>query len=223
VKFDIAISLGANCQPRYHIARHLHVAKHGNDTDFRIDEHGQTSEDYGSHFFDWSVTPTQGLLKVLRSDFSGVMQLANLRIRRLDGGIQTVLDEATGQKYPHTFKGTQTGSLTRQDLEFQYPQVKAKFDHVVGKTRRLLDSGRRILFVRCGFLPDSLLLKLLALLGARVTDFSLLYVPWSPSPKMNDLSVMDARVIHRPGERAPYPGSCAAWTKAFEGISLAPP
>jgi hypothetical protein len=223
LKFDIAVSLGATCQPRYHISRLLHVAKHGSDADFRIDENGGTSQDYGSHFFDWSVTPTKGLLRVLGSDFRGVMRLANLRILQLDEGKQTVLDEATGQRYPHTFKGTQTGSLTAQELAIQYPDVKAKFDYVVDKTRRLLDSKRRILFVRCGFVPDASLAKLLALLGARVADFSLLYVPWSRTAEENDPSVMDRRVIHRPSEHAPYPGSSAAWTRAFEGISLAPP
>lgn len=223
MKFDIAVSLGASCQPRYHISRLLHVARHGDDSDFRVDEHGRTSEDYGSHFFDWSITPTKGLLKVLGSDFSGVMQLANLRIERLEDGIQTVLDEATRQRYPHTFKGTDTGSLTEQGLAIQYPEVKAKFDYLVDKTRRLLDSRRRILFVRCGFVPDASLAKLLALLGARVADFSLLYVPWTRTPKTNDPSVMDSRVIHRPSEYAPYPGSSASWTRAFEGITLAPP
>jgi hypothetical protein len=223
VKFDIAISLGACCQPRYHISRILHVARHGNDSDFRIDEQSRTSGDYGSHFFDWSVTPTQGLLKVLSSDFSGVLRLANLRIKRLNDGKQTVLDEATGQRYPHTFSGTGTGSLTEQALEMQYAEVKAKYDYLVAKTRGLLDSNRRILFVRCGFVGDRALAKLLALLGARVADFSLLYVPWTRALKENDPSVMDNRVIHRPSEHAPYPGSCAAWTRAFEGISLSPP
>ena len=55
--FDIAISVGSNCQSRFNISRVL-FSRHSDDKKlFSLQDPFVKSIDFGSFFFDWSVTP----------------------------------------------------------------------------------------------------------------------------------------------------------------------
>jgi len=225
MKFDIAISIGRNCQSRYQISRTLYIRKHGTDSGFFLGNNRNTSNDFGTHFFDWSVTPVDGLIKILDSDFKGVFRIENLDVTNRNNGKAQVIDRLTGLKYLHDFPYGKQGTINSEELPFYYPRVKEKYDYLVGKTKRLLASNNNILFVLCGRARDVQLKEIIRLLEKKTSKFTILYLPWTNKNFReigNDLQ-QHPRIIYRPIIKEAYPGNNICWEQAFSGIEIMQP
>ncbi len=220
LSFDIAISLGLNCECRYQISRVFWKRKYGVDTDFQVN-----LDDYGTFFFDWSVTPIDGLLKTLQNDFQGVLKQDMLRIQELGDGRKTVVDDFTNIEHPHDFMGTETGDIDYESLKNQYAKVREKYDYLIDKTRKLFKSEKSILFVRCGPVTDEHLNLLIDTLDKLTDNYNLLYLPWYNRYQIhNDSFVLNnPKIIYGTIKHGEYPGEPEAWDQAFKPISLAIP
>ena len=222
--FDIAISLGNSCQSRYNISRTLYLRARGRDDGFSIGENRKSFlvPDYGSFFFDWSVTPIRSVIAILNSNFKNVLELENLQINTLPNGLQTILDQATGCSYPHTFPQTEVGNCTPIILSESYGQIKEKYEYVVKKTIEVLSSDKHLLFVLNGNHSDEAVLEVCDAIELYTEKYQLLYTPWSNWPIYGENSTLkkDSRLIIRPIKHEPYPGDFRSWDKAFDGIDL---
>ncbi len=222
--FDIAISVGSNCQSRFNISRVL-FSRHSDDKKlFSLQDPFVKSIDFGSFFFDWSVTPINSSKQILSQNFEGVLELKNLKISNLNDGSQTIIDTASGCSYPHTFPKTQVGECTTEILEKAYPKVRDKYDYVINKTKEALSSDKKILCVLTGNHADHDVIELCDIIEQLTSNFSLLYTPWENRQGFNEIdnTNYDSRIIKRPIKHEPYPGDFNSWEKAFHEISFGP-
>ena len=227
--FDLAISLGINCQCRYHIARQLYARAHSSTKGFTMDELNITGKDsdYGSFFFDWSVSPLASVIKLLNNGFDQVLQRKNLTIKAIDSDANTVVDTFTNFEYPHTFTH-KLGKITHTEamIDKHYPQVKEKYTYLKNKTLTALHSNKNLLFVLLADSPDyERLLQLSKALEQYTSRYKILYAPIKNSAKfhVNDEIANDSRFLVRPIRYQEYPGDNASWADAFTGLNLLPP
>lgn len=229
MKFDMAVSIGTNCQSRYHISRQLYLRQHGTCEGFVLGGHKNTCNDYGTHFFDWCVARIEGVIQVLKSDFDQVLLLENLEIIPLSKANNTVRDRHTGICYPHLFpfelKGERKEQINDQALSAHYVKEKEKYEYLVMKTRRLFTDPGNILFVLCGAVSDAHLEELIAVIEGRKSDFAILYVEWlnGKHAKLGEHLRKHPRILYRQVVNDPYPGNKPGWERVFEGIELALP
>ncbi len=223
--FDIALSIGMDCQCRYNISRTLYIQANGNDDQFFIGRNRKNVVDYGSFFFDWNRTPIRSAISILSSRFEGVLELPNLHINELPNGNQTVIDKETGCSYRHIFSKTQSGTCTSNDIYKEYEAIKQKYDYVKKKTLDVLTSEKNILFVLTGNHPHYDVLELCDVLSEFTENYMLLYTPWKNKYgyKKQSLLDQDLRIIISPILHAPYPGDFKSWDHAFKDIHLKTP
>ena len=226
--FDIAVSLGLYCQSRHNISRVLwerrtHRAEQGEDFDLN----GKTTEDYdfGSFAFDWCISNPAGIRKCLAKDFEGMFELENLTIANHPELKPSARDAFSGFFYPHAFSRPREGRLTLQRVAAQYDLAREKHDHVIGKTRKLLNSDLNILFVFSGTVGPKVLANLIGSLDARTRNYRILYCGWADDRQIIDVDAEEfgGRLISRPIEHLPHPGDPASWDRAFEGLEILPP
>ncbi|MGQ8366925.1 DUF1796 family putative cysteine peptidase [Glaciecola sp. 1036] len=218
MKFDKAVSLGLNCQCRYNISRILL-----NRTKLKKDNVSTKDPyDYGTHFFDWSVSPLDSVIKILNSDFQNTFMLENLKLVPLNENEQTVLDQGSGCEYPHIFEKTKFGNCSRKDLERDFEKAKQKIDPLVDKTKALLSSNERALFVVTGNSKAQDLLNLnSAIENYRDSNYMILHTTWKNKFGFEDsFRVENERFIVKPITHTPYPGDFNSWDEAFSDIDL---
>lgn len=216
--FNKAISIGSNCQSRFNISRTLL-----NRTQ-RLNKGITKNYDYGSYFFDWSVTPIKSCINILQNEFQDILMWDNLEIIQLNEKEQTVLDKATGCTYPHSFPNTQIGKCNYQLLKDSYPEVKKKMDYLIEKTKKTICSDMNLLFVLTG---NHAVLDLKNL-GRTIDNYrnsenyKILYTPWVNKVNFDEsLNIKeDKRFIVRPITHEVYPGHFPSWDDAFNDIKL---
>lgn len=119
-QYDEAISLGPNCQPAHQLRL--------NNLRCR------------AYPFDYNITPFNGLLKFLT--WRGVNFLDFDKIVPIDSGEAVVIQDLTYEiTAVHDF-------LSLNQFFTEYEQFKAKYDRRVKRFFEVLDSNKRILFVR---------------------------------------------------------------------------
>lgn len=106
------ISLGEACEVAYQLRQHS-----GDDT---------------AHFFDWLVTPADGLLHIIRNGFPKFAP-ENLSLQRGDSRTGFVLDAVSRVMFPHQFP--RHGRLIAPDFLSHYPSFAAKFDYLANRFR----------------------------------------------------------------------------------------
>lgn len=220
MKFDLAISIGINCQCRYNISRTLYRNAFGSDKGFRIGSKLLAEIDYGSFFFDWSVTPIHSAISVFENAFEGVLKCDNLQLRELADGTQTVVDVASGCEYPHTFPKTNVGKCSYELINSSFEEVSKKYMYVADKTLQALHSNAQILFVLTGNHASG---DLCDVLSRYTCNFQVLYTPWENMPGFSGMPIQNPKVIQRPIQYAKYPGNLESWNIALHGIKLQRP
>lgn len=222
VYFEIAMSLGTNCQCRYHISRILYIRANGSDDKFFIGPRRKEVVDYGSFFFDWSFTQIKSTISILTNNFESALELENLQIVTSHNGKQTILDSKTGCRYPHTFPKTKVGEYTSELLCQSHGPIKQKYDYIIKKTQTVLKSDKNILFVLTGNHSRKDVLEVCKAIELHKKDYKLLYTPWMNKPGyiLDPVLAEDERVIIRPIIHEQYPGNCQSWEKAFENLDL---
>jgi hypothetical protein len=112
------VSLGRACDIAYQIRRHF----------------GQTE----AYPFDWLITPIDGLIKIIRSDFSGFLDRDQLIVK--DG---QVVHRDTDVIFVHDFEEAEVDKLDEL-----LPAIAEKYARRIDRWRKVIHSHEPILFVR---------------------------------------------------------------------------
>ncbi len=224
MKFDLAISLGLNCQSSYHILRTLYLRKFGSTTGFSIWTARDSGLGRGRCFFDWAVTPERALLHLLKQQFEGTFQPRNMRLKQLDNGKQTVVDDISGCTFPHDFAANRGNSLTQEDVLAVLPEVQDRYDRIKVYTINLMRSANAKLYVLYGNLSSDGLIDLFQMLDRYDENYSILLLETKnrDGQELQHLPLhYRDRLITRQIRQQAYPGNIEDWEKAFNGIELA--
>lgn len=222
-KFDVAISVGFNCQSRYHISRVLFDRnKKYSSESFICNEQNSTNYDFGTFLWDWQVNPLSTIINILNNKFENIFNLENLEIVT-KGDFQCVLDKAIGSLHYHTFEKLHKGIGTYDDLIKVYPKAKEKSDYLVRKTYSVIKSNKKILFVLTGCHKLSDINLLIEALKKYTTNFKILYTPWNNHPLYKHYNNYEElkdnqKIIFQPIMYESYPGNNDDWDKAFKNI-----
>lgn len=221
MKFDIAISLGMNCQSRYNILRTIYLRENNSLDGFVLGVGVKSPNDYGTFFFDWCITPISSLIFILENEFSNVLEYNNLEIKA------GVLDKETGCLYPHFIPGISSNELTEDILYNEYPVISKKYQYLIQKTLLEMKSQNRKLYVLNGNQKNEDIFRLVSVLKKYSTNFMLLYAPYKNKPNYDELqkdflteSLNFDKLLVRPIDHAPYPGNFSSWDEAFSGIDF---
>lgn len=117
--FQVAVSLGGDCMPSYHLRNHKIPTL--------------------SSPFDWILTPTNALLTLIERDFEGFLDPAMLYLLIRKEEMCYVGDRRYGCTSLHDF-------IVGQPLDD--PNVQSKFQHKIDNFRRVLRTEAPVLFVR---------------------------------------------------------------------------
>ena len=118
------VSLGRACEVAFQIRMH------SNKTD--------------SDFFDWLITPFDGLMEALRSNLDGLLEADELY---LQADKNFVNNKRTGIQYGHVFMRDESHNIPDTFLE-DLPRVREKFDYLKAKFFSNAKSEGPICFIR---------------------------------------------------------------------------
>lgn len=245
MKFDVAISLGSACQSRYHISRRLWIQKYGKKrvSEFALHEHYKSRHDWGSFYFDWSVSSLAGVNSTLRSKFANVMVWENMKLEDLKQinpnaceGSKVLIDSSNGFSYPHALQGQQDGTLTYKSFELQFDDFKSKMKYLAGKTLDMMTPSKSILFVRCCYGNAKEFEELIDIVenDYNLVNYKILFCPFIPDPNSGDehhayfeknVTAIEhlAPMIVRPIRRKEYPGHIEEWEKVLSDFEFTLP
>ncbi|MBB5687120.1 DUF1796 family putative cysteine peptidase [Sphingobium boeckii] len=186
------ISLGRHCQAAHQIDR-------------------VTGPGRPAQFFDWLITPHEGLIALLKGGFGGFLAPHNLRSQGEHEGFHAVTDAAFGVEMLHDFPFDAR-------IDVRLAGVQAKYAHLAQRFLTL-PGGRECVFMRQVEAFDPIQAgAIFAVLGQWFKPgFRLAILADS---EIADQPVMpDIRVVHVP-QPAPYvwKGSDPAWDKAFKAL-----
>lgn len=107
------VSLGRHCQAAHQIRRIAETA-------------------WQPQFFDWLITPHDGLIGLLENRFGGFLESGNIAIDGVHGEFQRVIDRRYGVEVLHDFP-------IGEDVTERLPLVRAKFAHLARRFVALED------------------------------------------------------------------------------------
>lgn len=116
--FDYVISLGNYCETAYQIRRLT-----GNEK---------------AYFFDWLVTPADGLIIALESDFRQVFLRQNLELWH---GGESIIDTATNILFHHDFSRDVNGKISPETIDVEYPERRRKIEFLIERWNNDLREG----------------------------------------------------------------------------------
>ncbi|GAB2191913.1 hypothetical protein MAH1_35220 [Sessilibacter sp. MAH1] len=221
--YDVALSLGTDCQTRYNISKYIYLKNGGASSEFLLTEKRKNVSDYGSFFFDWCVSTLEGVCRVLEGDFSNVLLLENLFIEETSHGTQHVVDKYTGFQYPHSFPGSQDNKLTYDILTEHYPLFLEKTAYIINKTRSVLNSSKRKLLICRSNDSCEVVENFLNLICSNYSNFHLVYI--NSSKEDSFLSLLDKYhcVDLYQMTRQKYPGCYEDWENILSNYELTLP
>lgn len=224
MKFDLAISLGLNCQSSYHILRTLYLRKFGSEDGFSIWTARDSGLRQGRCFFDWAVTPKLALPHLLKRQFEGAFQPRNMRLKQLENGKQTVVDDISGCTFPHDFAVNRGTTLTQEHVLSVLPEVQNRYDRIKAHTINLMRSANTKLYVLYGDFSADGLIQLFEALDRYDENYCILLLE-TEDDAGQEIQYLPShcrdRLIPRVVRQEPYPGNLADWENAFHGIDLA--
>lgn len=123
--FDRLISLGLDCEPIVQLRRLTGRAE--------------------PQVLDWHKLYQPGLLRLLRTDFEGYFERANLV---LADDRSYVLDTSNGLEFHHMFTVDLDGKIAPQRLDREYPRVASRQTYLLRCWRERVASSQSVLYVR---------------------------------------------------------------------------
>lgn len=105
-------------------------------------------------YFDWLITPFDGLIQALNSGFTNQLQAEDLY---LQDDKNFVVNRRTGIKFGHVFKRDSAGDIIT-DFETDLDRVTSIFEHLSAKFEINARSGAPLGFVRRDLTPDQALI-----------------------------------------------------------------
>ncbi|MEH1123014.1 DUF1796 family putative cysteine peptidase [Micromonospora sp. CPCC 206061] len=98
-----------------------------------------------AHVFDWYISDHAALAHVLRTDFADFFQRDGLVVTE---DRRYVRDEPSGLRVRHIFRSGPDGLMRPELVAEDYPQLRARADHLLGRWRTTTRSARAVLYVR---------------------------------------------------------------------------
>ena len=203
MRFDIAISLGEACQTRKQLSIEL-------EKRFGSDAGG------GAFFFDW-LARDQGLGGVCRAITSGFeLRREDFTARGIRGHVR-LYNVRYGLTFQHDmrFAAAQPGPAADSELDAAYPALAAKYEHLARKTRDVLASNAKVLFLLCGKVTLAEAEGLALVL--RGVDFKVLHMPYT---NRQQAGVQHPDFIVSPIHFVTYPGHTESWANALAPFDL---
>lgn len=203
MRFDIAISIGEACQTRKQLSIELHR---------RFGHYAGG----GAFFFDRS-SRDQGLVGVCRAISDGFELRREDFAPKLVGHRLKPYNSRYGLFFIHDikFQASKPGRAANAQLNDGYAAFETKFQHLGQKTRDVLTSGKRILFLVCGNVTSveaDIFAETL-----RGVDFKVLHMPYS---NRRQTGVQHPAFIVSPIKFEPYPGHTESWAHALAPFDL---
>ncbi|MET9605000.1 DUF1796 family putative cysteine peptidase [Streptomyces sp. NPDC006512] len=122
--YDVCVGLGYHCESTHQIRR--------------------ITGDERAHFFDWLDLDFDSVYDTLATDFREVLRPG---LTEPFGNSTCALDTGSRIRFFHDFHTPDGGPLTAHDIADQFPAVRAKFEHLAERWRRLTASPTRVLYV----------------------------------------------------------------------------
>jgi hypothetical protein len=207
-RYDHIVALGGWCQCSYQVRRRFGLE--------------------AAHIFDWWVTPTDSLVRLLTEDFSGLFEPGNMQVV---GNTESVMCAKYGVLHHHDFKRDPIDDkIIAEAVSAQCDDNKKKYAFLLSRLRALRG---RVLFIRHsnGYVQyrhqaettAALVNEVVRLLDAKLPgldDFDVLHL------NVNlDKATLDPRVImdavDNHGDES-WNGSDAGWDEMFERNGLRP-
>lgn len=168
-----------------------------------------------AQFFDWLVTPHDGLIALLRDDFQGFLSPGNISDRGEHDGFHFVVDSKFGVDLIHEFP-------IAQSIESKLAAVQAKFAYLADRFRALA-SQPDLVFVRQvapALLQEDHARSLHETLAKRFDrGFRLLLVSDVLIAPRWSIPGVTAWCVRQP-EPYVWTGSDAAWNDAFRAVGI---
>lgn len=249
-EFDLVISLGSNCIPKYQISRELAYRFGATEQVVEASKNGETtniSYDFGAFFFDSLITDFNSLISVLESNFSDQFNIENLEIEEIYGW-PSIKDNKSGIKYMHVLPCEERLSLNNEKLHRLYNDINSKVTYLANKTKNAINSDKNILFIYYGYPSFSTICQLLNVLSTKCKNFHVLYFAlWNfgePRPlsfvrsyleyykyicvlirqKLFGRTILDIdRLTFFPAPSQEYPGVDRVWIKALAKFNIKKP
>ena len=138
------LSLGQNCE----VAHQLRLWRE------EISQHSQLQAidgrlPSGSHFFDWTISPIEGVIKCVETNFSHVFERESLEVTEKtdSNGYNYVIDRGAGIMFQHLFT-RERGIVSHDTVSFEYSERKEKVSYLIGKFHQVLDEVGTVVFLR---------------------------------------------------------------------------
>ncbi|MCW6010890.1 papain-like cysteine peptidase [Micromonospora sp. CPCC 205371] len=183
-----------------------------------------------AHVFDWYISEHEALAHVLRTDFADFFQRGNLVVTE---DRRYVRDEPSGLRVRHIFRSDPDGLMRPELVAQDYPELRARADHLLERWRSTTRSERAVLYVRRdpydAFTAEQLV-ELRDVLRDRNPGhrFALL---WARDAALPDVAPLEGEVaeladgLYMAGLPVPQPrtvhwrGDDAAWDRLFPKLS----
>ncbi|HSH95983.1 MAG TPA: hypothetical protein VK968_17690 [Roseimicrobium sp.] len=203
MQFDIALSIGDMCQTRKHLTIELRRR-------FGYDAGG------GSFFFDWT-SRDQGLVGVSRAIAEGFeFRREDFSVRRVGARLKAY-NSRYGLYFTHDlkFEAKEPGPDADIQLEAGYAALAAKYLHIGQKTRDVLASNKRVLFLVCGAVTQEEAECFAGVL--QNVDFKVLHLPFA---NKQQAGVQHPSFMISPIHFELWPGHAQSWAAALAPIEL---
>lgn len=209
MQFDRVIGLGGNCEVAQHIRRHF-------ETDH-------------AHIFDWWITPFQGAVTLLASDFKGLFGSEDMTVV---GDRLAVKCRRTGVIFHHDFPRDAQELVIREEIEPRLPELRAKYDALRRRLDAACEGDATVLFVRSwreifhappsypqhliDGVPDYDFRRLIETIERRYRklDFRVLFVNYGPQRIEHPRAIFDN--VADKGDTVDWSGSPGGWSELFD-------
>jgi hypothetical protein len=217
--FNLAISLGMNCQSRFHISRVM-WERGGNPPElFSLPSKDTAKFDYGSFFFDWTwMNDLTGVISLLKNRFRNSFDRDDFELRMIESAYEAH-NRRYGLFFTHAF---QLASDPHASFSEQFEAVREKYTYLAEKTMRSMSKKNSILFVLCGPIDRGEFAQLFAVIRDtyQLDNPMFLLCPFSNGPYRSTISFANDHVLIRPIEWERWPGSTTGWNNAFSGLTF---
>lgn len=218
-EFNLAISLGMNCQSRFHISRVMWERSGNSPESFALPSKDGNTFDYGSFFFDWTwMNGLEGVISLLKSRFQNSFDRDDFELRTIDSEYEA-FNSRYGLFFTHAFH---LGSNPHASFCEQFEAVKEKYTYLAEKTVSSMSKRNSILFVLCGPIDRGEFASLFAVIHDtyQIDQPMFLLCPFSNGPYKSSISFDNDHVLIRPIDWERWPGSTTSWNNAFAGLTF---
>ncbi len=171
----LMLSLGVDCRVAYQISLHQYLRANPGNSKSKFTQAfkdgDKSARPQGGYFFDWIVTPTPALIKILHCRFEGIFELRNLALNQHG----SVVDDTFGIVYQHLFSRDK-GKVTTEIIKQEYENRKSKIGYLITKTVKAINKQQEIVFIIAGISEGNAIIVSEALNDLGCSNFKIVAV-----------------------------------------------